>query len=102
VTVYKKERSKWTTKHINHHLNERNQDISTNQKKMINSILKRKSQKIILNRLLLKDDPNIIKTETINYFQKLFSSTDSIIYHSIQDLPTDWKNIYDQSKHMNL
>jgi hypothetical protein len=79
---------------------------------MINSILKRKPRKIILDRLLLKDNtnnsytftnnPNIIETETINHFQNFASSTDSTIYHSVQNLPTNWQNIYDQLQHRNL
>jgi hypothetical protein len=40
--LHKKEKSKWTTERINYHLNERNQDISTNQRKMINSLLEQK------------------------------------------------------------
>jgi hypothetical protein len=110
--LHKKEKSKWTTERINYHINERNQNISSNQRKMINSLLERKPRKIVLDRLLIKNNndnnylftnnPNIIKTETINHFQNFTSSTDHTVYSSIQDLPTKWQNIYDQSNHRNL
>jgi hypothetical protein len=48
------------------------------------------------------NNPNIIETETINHFQNFALSTDNTVYHSIHDLPINWQNIYDQSKHRNL
>ncbi|GBB86534.1 hypothetical protein RclHR1_12960005 [Rhizophagus clarus] len=75
---------------------------------MINSILKRKPRTIILDRLFYKDDSTnsytlthdkkTIEEECIKHFQLLNSSQSAInnipIFHSVQDLPIKFQEIY--------
>ncbi|GET67273.1 reverse transcriptase family protein [Rhizophagus irregularis DAOM 181602=DAOM 197198] len=68
------------TERIDYFINQRNFDLSTNQTKMINSILQRKPRKITLDRLIFKDNnndtiftnnPQIIQKETIKHYQNI-------------------------------
>jgi hypothetical protein len=81
---------------------------------MLNSILDRKPQKIILDRLIYKDSSNnlnfttdkkIIEEQSIKHFQTLgYTETElnSIIYYrTLEDLPTNWQQIYQPSAHFN-
>ncbi|CAB4446545.1 unnamed protein product [Rhizophagus irregularis] len=96
--------SKWRTERIDYYLNERNNDLTDNQTKMINSILQRTPRKITLDRLVFQDNndntiftnnPNIIKSEAIKHFQNIGKHDDDSTYHSHNDLPNPWRDIYD-------
>ncbi|CAB4411748.1 unnamed protein product [Rhizophagus irregularis] len=96
--------SKWRTERIDYYLNERNNDLTDNQTKMINSILQRTPRKITLDRLIYQDkndntiftnNPDIIKSEAIKHFQNIGKHEDDSLYRSHNDLPNPWKDIYD-------
>ncbi|CAB4424129.1 unnamed protein product [Rhizophagus irregularis] len=98
------ETSKWRTERIDYYLNERNNDLTDNQTKMINSILQRTPRKITLDRLIFQDkndntiftnNPDIIKSEAIKHFQNIGKHEDDSSYRSYNDLPDPWKDIYD-------
>ncbi|GBC15332.2 RNA-directed DNA polymerase from mobile element jockey-like [Rhizophagus irregularis DAOM 181602=DAOM 197198] len=85
-----------------------NFDLSTNQTKMINSILQRKPRKITLDRLIFKDNnndtiftnnPQIIQKETIKHYQNIGKHDNQSTYCSIDDLPLPWRTIYDPANH---
>lgn len=85
----------------------RNDNLTKNQTKMLNSILDRKPRKIHLDRIVKYDDnnnvnfitePDKIANECIQHFQTA-GSPDLISnllthYTTIDDLPENWKDIY--------
>ncbi|PKB96532.1 hypothetical protein RhiirA5_434668 [Rhizophagus irregularis] len=85
------------------YITQRNYDLSSNQTKMINSILQRKPRKIVLDRLIFKDckdeivftnNPKIIEKEAIKHYHNIGKHEDQTIYSTINDLPSPWNNIY--------
>ncbi|PKB93018.1 hypothetical protein RhiirA5_442605, partial [Rhizophagus irregularis] len=95
--------SKWRIDRIDYYITQRNQDLTTNQTKMINSILQRKPRKISLDRLVFKDDndelvftnnPNIIEKEAIKHYQNTGKHEDPTIYKSVDELPSPWNDVY--------
>ncbi|EXX58571.1 hypothetical protein RirG_196760 [Rhizophagus irregularis DAOM 197198w] len=98
--------SQWKVERIDHFINQRNFDLSTNQTRMINSILQRKPRRITLDRLIFKDDndqtiftnnPKIIEKEAIKHYQNIGKHENPLIYNSLNDLPMPWSDIYDPS-----
>jgi hypothetical protein len=72
----------WTKDKIDKYIIDRENNISENQTKMINSILRRKPQRIIIDRVLYKNDqgeilftnnPKKVEEITIKHFQTIGS-----------------------------
>ncbi|EXX60620.1 RNA-directed DNA polymerase from mobile element jockey-like [Rhizophagus irregularis DAOM 181602=DAOM 197198] len=118
--LHKQEEDSWTINKINKYINDRNNNLIHDQKRMINSILDRKPQKITLDRLHYYDqqtnqfqftnNPHIIAEQTNLHFQCLGKDLNEIRnikeYKSIQDLPLYWRSTYEpinnrNCKHMN-
>ncbi|EXX58742.1 reverse transcriptase family protein [Rhizophagus irregularis DAOM 181602=DAOM 197198] len=120
IVLHKKEEDLWTINNINKYINDRNNNLVHDQKRMINSILERKPQKITLDRLHYYDqqtnqfqftnNPHIIAEQSNLHFQRLGKDLNEINnvkkYKSIQDLPLYWRSTYEpinnrDCKHMN-
>ncbi|CAB5384039.1 unnamed protein product [Rhizophagus irregularis] len=120
IVLHKKEEDLWTINNINKYINDRNNNLLHDQKRMINSILDRKPQKITLDRLHYYDqqtnqfqftnNPHIIAEQTNLHFQRLGKDLKEINdvkkYKSIQDLPLYWRSTYESinnrdCKHMH-
>src|SRR5438046_165911 len=78
--------------------------IVSDQRRMINSILEKRYNRIILDRIRKKiidengDDTEIlltkeedVKTETVNFFSQIFRKHN----HSFNSISDEWKRIYD-------
>jgi hypothetical protein len=103
-----------TTKKINQFINRRENDIISNQRRMLNSILDRKLKRIVIDRLLINDeitpngkllihDQQEIAHECIKYYQNIglkYSST--ISYTPSSPLPEFWKKYYLPKQHISL
>ncbi|CAB5376168.1 unnamed protein product [Rhizophagus irregularis] len=119
IVLHKQEEDAWTLKNINKYVNDRNNNLIHNQKRMINSILDRKPQKITLDRLYYYDhetnqfqftnNPHIIAEQSNLHFQRLGKDLNDINnvkeYKTIQDLPLYWRSTYEpinnrDGKHM--
>lgn len=59
-TLHQKLKSDWDTERINYYILQRNNNLTTNQTKMINSILNRKLRTIKLEKLKFTDERNEI------------------------------------------
>jgi hypothetical protein len=108
----KHEEDTWKSNNINKFINQRNDNLLYDQKRMINSILDRKPEKINLDRLhyynsntnqfLFTNNPSIIAEQTNLHFQRLGKSLDEINeiknYKTIQDLPLYWRSSYEPIK----
>ncbi|EXX53657.1 hypothetical protein RirG_241980 [Rhizophagus irregularis DAOM 197198w] len=86
--------SQWKIERIDHFINQRNFDLSTNQTRMINSILQRKPRRITLDRLIFKDDnnqtiftnnPKLIEKEAIKHYQNIGKHENPDIYDPINN-----------------
>ncbi|CAB4377018.1 unnamed protein product [Rhizophagus irregularis] len=95
--------SKWTKDQIEYYINEGNKNLTNNQTKMINSLLQRKPRRIILDRLVYEDSNNntvftnnsdIIEEQCIQHYQNIGQSNNDTIYDSLDDLPEEWKDVY--------
>ncbi|GBC37436.2 ribonuclease H-like domain-containing protein [Rhizophagus irregularis DAOM 181602=DAOM 197198] len=109
IVLHKQEEDSWTLKNINKYVNDRNNNLIHNQKRMINSILNRKPQKITLDRLHYYDhetnqfqftnNPHIIAEQSNLHFQRLGKDLNDINnvkeYMTIQDLPLYWRSTYE-------
>ncbi|PKK57444.1 hypothetical protein RhiirC2_798029 [Rhizophagus irregularis] len=102
-TMYQNVISKWTKDQIEYYINERNNNLTNNQTKMINSLLQRKPRRIILDRLVYEDSNNntvftnnsdIIEEQCIQHYQNIGQSNNDTIYDSLDDLPEEWKDVY--------
>ena len=96
--------SQWKVERIDHFITQRNFDLSSNQTKMINSILQRKPRKITLDRLIFKDNnndtiftnnPQIIQKEAVKHYQNIGKHENQTSFNSINDIPLPWRDIYD-------
>jgi hypothetical protein len=101
-----------TTKKINQFINRRENDIISNQRRMLNSILNRKLKRIIIDRLLINNhitpneqllihDEHEIVQECIKHYQNIglqHSSTTTYIPSS--SLPEFWKKYYLPRQHI--
>ncbi|CAB5377344.1 unnamed protein product [Rhizophagus irregularis] len=108
IILQKYEEDNWKSDNINRFINQRNDNLVYNQKRMINSILDHKPEKINLDRLhyydsntnqhLFTNNPSIIAEQTNLHFQRLGKSLDEINeiknYETIQDLPPYWRPCY--------
>ncbi|CAB5321247.1 unnamed protein product [Rhizophagus irregularis] len=101
--MYQNVISKWTKDQIDYYINERNNNLTNNQTKMINSLLQRKPRRIILDRLVYENSNNktiftnnsdIIEKQCIQHYQNIGQSDNNTIYDTIDDLPVDWRDIY--------
>ncbi|CAB5392110.1 unnamed protein product [Rhizophagus irregularis] len=118
--LHEQEEDSWTINNINKYINDRNNNLIHDQKRMINSILDRKPQKITLDRLHYYDqetnqfqftnNPHIIAEQTNLHFQRLGKDLNELNdvkkYTSIQDLPLYWRSTYEpinnrDCKHMS-
>ncbi|CAB4396562.1 unnamed protein product [Rhizophagus irregularis] len=70
---------------------------------MINSLLQRKLRRIILDCLVYEDSNNntvfsnnsdIIEEQCIQHYQNIGQSNNDTIYDSLDDLPEEWKDVY--------
>ncbi|CAB5383312.1 unnamed protein product [Rhizophagus irregularis] len=109
IVLHKQEEDSWTINKINRYINDRNNNLIHNQKRMINSILDRKPQKITLDRLHYYDhqtnqfqftnNPHIIAEQTNLHFQRLGKDLNELNevkkYKSIRDLPLYWRSSYE-------
>ncbi|CAB4402955.1 unnamed protein product [Rhizophagus irregularis] len=103
----------WKINNINKYINERNDNLVHNQKRMINSILDRKPQRIHLDRLQYTDlitkdlkftnDPKIIEQQTIQHFQLLGQTRTDVdnipVCNNISELPPYWQPLYQPIQH---
>ncbi|CAB5365494.1 unnamed protein product [Rhizophagus irregularis] len=112
IILQKHEEDNWKSDNINRFINQRNDNLVHNQKRMINSILDRKPERINLDRLhyydsntkqhLFTNNPSIIAEQTNLHFQRLGKSLEEINeiknYETIQDLPPYWRSSYEPIK----
>jgi hypothetical protein len=91
---------------IKRRIEERNKMITTDQRKMINSILDKTYSKINLDRIRITTDTqeevllnskDEVQTEAINIFSELFRSRN----HKFENLPEQWKDIYEPRADIN-
>ncbi|UZO19771.1 uncharacterized protein OCT59_011042 [Rhizophagus irregularis] len=84
---------------IKRRIKERNNMITTDQRKMINSILDKTYSRINLNRIhiatdtqeeILLNSKEEVQAEAINTFSSIFRSKN----HKFENLPEQWKDIY--------
>jgi ribonuclease HI/exonuclease III len=103
-----------TTKKINQFINRRENDIISNQRRMLNSILNRKPKRIIIDRLLINNtttpneqllihDKQEIAQECIKHYQNIglqHSSTST--YTPSSPLPDFWRKYYLPRQHVSI
>ncbi|GES94273.1 exodeoxyribonuclease III [Rhizophagus clarus] len=91
---------------IKRRIEERNKMITTDQRKMINNILDKIYSKINLDRIRITTDTqeetllnskDEVQTEAINTFSALFRSRN----HKFENLPEQWKDIYEPRADIN-
>ncbi|GET56608.1 reverse transcriptase family protein [Rhizophagus irregularis DAOM 181602=DAOM 197198] len=91
---------------IKKRIEERNSMITKDQRKMINSILDKTYSKINLDRIriltdtqeeILLNSKEEVHTEAINAYSSLFRSRN----HKFENLPEQWKEIYELRKDIN-
>ncbi|GES86818.1 hypothetical protein GLOIN_2v1765743 [Rhizophagus clarus] len=91
---------------IKRRIEERNKMITTDQRKMINNILDKTYSKINLDRIRITTDTqeetllnskDEVQTEAINTFSALFRSRN----HKFENLPEQWKDIYEPRADIN-
>jgi hypothetical protein len=102
------------TKKINQFINRRENDIISNQRRMLNSILDRKPKRIIIDRLLIKDDiipdgkllihdKQEIAHECIKHYQNIgLQHSSTTTYIPSFPLPEFWKKYYLPRQHVSL
>ncbi|PKY53911.1 DNase I-like protein [Rhizophagus irregularis] len=97
------DRSTWDTEQIKKFINRRDDDIKTNNKRMLNSILERHPRKITLDRIKytendeikFSNDRNKITEITNHHFQNIGSSSSSASkYDPLIGLDDYWKKFY--------
>ncbi|PKY55775.1 hypothetical protein RhiirA4_475469 [Rhizophagus irregularis] len=98
-----KERSKWDTEQITKFINRRDEDITYNNRRMLNSILERHPRKITLDRIKytendeikFSNDPNIITAVTNSHFQNIgLKDTSKNKFDENIGFDTYWERIY--------
>ncbi|CAB4435335.1 unnamed protein product [Rhizophagus irregularis] len=103
------DRSKWDTEQIKKFIDRRDDDIKTNNKRMLNSILERHPRKITLDRIKyteneeikFSNDRNKITEITNHHFQNIgLSSTNTSKYDPLIGLDDYWKNFYQKRQNI--
>jgi hypothetical protein len=104
ILDFKTQHHNWTQHKIEKFIINRENNISENQTKMINSILERKPQRLIIDRVLYKDDNNqliftddmnIVEKITIKHYRDIGShDTSPNNYSNKTPLSPFWSNIY--------
>ncbi|CAB5168428.1 unnamed protein product [Rhizophagus irregularis] len=98
-----KERNAWDVQQIEYFINRQNEDLKTNQKRALNSILERNPRKIILDRLKFYEngdlqyttDHQIINEKVNSHFQNIGSSdTLPNVYNPLIEMPHPWRSVY--------
>ncbi|CAB4387554.1 unnamed protein product [Rhizophagus irregularis] len=104
--------SQFNKKKIEKYINQRDNNIVTNQRRMLNSILDQKPNIIKIDRLIYNDDnnvksfttdPEVIESITIEHFKKISTiTTTDRSYNPNITLRQPWHDIYQPFTHIPL